>query len=588
MTEPTPPVDDPSSPLLVAAPRHSRRRQILAIVGGVLGVLIVVLVLLGYQGWQVLTAITRVQEEIVVALPTRNPTIELGGAIGNGDKPPAITFGSPPAITLVPTAIHVSPTIARGDAWRAFVPPAAQATAIATPTVRSLPTSLPRTVPRKGSSFTPAQSPTTSPEPVTTPAAAATGGASLPSTATPMPVDTATATPAAPATPAATATATAPPPTDVPSYDASALDVARNIVSSAMESGDPGTSEIWGGKTSLNILAMGIDRRPDGSYVNADVVMIFHVDLIDKTVHVVSIPRDLLVQVPGVGWWKLNGAFELGERENPGDRAAGPAKMRDTIEFNFGVPIDAYVFVDFSGFQQIIDAAGGVTVDVPYDIYDPRYPVDEQTTEEIFFTAGPTTMDGVTALKYVRTRNADGDDARRQRQMQVLLALLDQGKTIGSIARADELIMSLAGSAQTSFTLEEQLTLARLALLIDRNEIRMFAVGPPLVQAGVTDTGMWVYVGDPQAIALFVQGALAGNFDNATPTAIPAVAPPADNGGSGVSGGQAPDPTDTPAPEPTAADPTVVATDPTETGSVGGAGGGGGGEPTQPAANSSP
>ncbi len=636
MAEPTPPAEQFAAP----ATRNLRRR-ILAIVGAVA---FVVLALVAIQTWQVLDAIKTIQEEVVVELPTRDPSIELGGAVNSGDKPPAITFGSPPAITFDPTQPAVTPTIGRGSTWRNIIPPAAQATT-PVPTVRSLPTGVPRTVSHKTGAFvpgavapplltaiastataavagggslaaTPTPSPTTrslgasTPRPTTTPVPTATRPATA--TATPRPSSTPTATPspsatrtatrlptpsatatpsptattlpsptAAPsATPAPSATASAsdtPAPTatavasDTPAPTATAasdngggstLDVARDIVSQAMESGDPGTSAIWGGRTELNILVLGIDRRPDGSYVNADVIMIFRIDLIDREVHVVSLPRDLLVQVPGFGWWKLNGAFEIGEDQNPGDPAAGPSKMRDTIEYNFAVPIDGYVFVDFNGFRQIIDAAGGVTVDVPYDIYDPRYPVDDQTTEEIFFPAGPTTMDGTTALKYVRTRNADGDDARRQRQMQVLLALLDQGKSIGSIARADELILSLVGSAQTSFTLEEQLTLARLALLIDRGTIRMYSVAPPLVQGGTTDGGIWVYVGDPQQLALFVQGALAGNFDDATPTPIPGAAPPADSSGSG-GGSSAPAATDTPVPTDTPLEPTAPPVDAT-------------------------
>jgi anionic cell wall polymer biosynthesis LytR-Cps2A-Psr (LCP) family protein len=117
-------------------------------------------------------------------------------------------------------------------------------------------------------------------------------------------------------------------------------------------------------------------------------------------------------------------------------------------------------------------------------------------------------MDGETALKYVRTRHADSDDARRERQYQVLLALFDRGKSITSVTRVDEMIVALGKSVQTSFPLDQQVTLARLGNEIERADIRLSVLGPPLLESGYTEDGKWVYFGDQTAMVTFVQDAL--------------------------------------------------------------------------------
>jgi anionic cell wall polymer biosynthesis LytR-Cps2A-Psr (LCP) family protein len=117
-------------------------------------------------------------------------------------------------------------------------------------------------------------------------------------------------------------------------------------------------------------------------------------------------------------------------------------------------------------------------------------------------------MDGEEALKYVRTRHADSDDARRERQYQVLLALFDTGKSFSSVTKADDLILALGGAVQTSFPLEQQLTLARVGMEIERADIRLSVLGQPLLQEGYTEDGKWVYYGDAEEIKAFVQAAL--------------------------------------------------------------------------------
>ncbi len=208
----------------------------------------------------------------------------------------------------------------------------------------------------------------------------------------------------------------------------SKLEVAQQLVDAGINGGDPGDSEIWGGKTELNILVLGVDKRADGGDQNADVIIIAHLDLVNHRLAGVSLPRDLQVEIPGVGEDKINGSYNYGVVASPDDPVAGVAKVRDTIESLFGIPIDGYVLVDFSGFSDVVDAMGGITVDVPYEIVDEEYPTEDYGITTIQFDPGVQEMDGEQALIYVRTRHADSDDARRQRQLDVIRAIFDSGK----------------------------------------------------------------------------------------------------------------------------------------------------------------
>jgi polyisoprenyl-teichoic acid--peptidoglycan teichoic acid transferase len=346
----------------------------------------------------------------------------------------------------------------------------------------------------------PTSDPTTtapSPSPTTSADVAAVVG-TQPPTVAPSATDLATTAP----TVAATAT-----PNDE-NDPLTRLDVLRKVVAAGMEDGDPGRSTVWEGKTDLNILVLGVDRRADGGDQNADVIIIAHLDLIQKKLSAVSIPRDLLVDIPGIGPDKINGSYNYGVEANPDDPIAGVVKVRDTVEYVFGVPIDGYTLLDFDGFRAVVDAADGIEVDVPAPIHDEAYPTEDYGTKTVDFAQGPQELDGERALEYVRTRHGDSDDGRRDRQRQVLLALFEKGKQLKSATRADNVILALGDSIQTSFPLEQQLTLARLAYGMEESAITITSLGQPILQEGSTPDGRWAYVGDMNEIVAFVQSAL--------------------------------------------------------------------------------
>ena len=203
---------------------------------------------------------------------------------------------------------------------------------------------------------------------------------------------------------------------DQPSSGASGpsrFDVARGIVTAGTGAGNPTAGEVWPEKSALTVLVLGVDRRPDGGDQNADVIIIAHLDLERKTVATVSLPRDLLVEIPGVGMDKINSAYNYGVERDPSNKAAGVGLVRDTVEHNFGVLIDEYVMVDFKGFERVVDSLGGIEVNVPTEIDDPNYPTEDYGTRHLYLDAGLQHMDGEEALAYARSGHGVNDDARR-------------------------------------------------------------------------------------------------------------------------------------------------------------------------------
>lgn len=310
-------------------------------------------------------------------------------------------------------------------------------------------------------------------------------------------------------------------PTHEPTEGPSSVDVARGLISARTGGESTSPSKVWPDKRNLNILVVGVDTRQDGGDQNADVIIIARLNLETRAMNSVSLPRDLLVEIPGHGEGKISGVYGIGVDADPQSRVGGIAKLRETIEHNFGIPIDDYVMIDFEGFKEVVDAIGGIDINVPTRIVDEAYPTEDYGVRTLIVEAGPQHMDGESALAYARTRHADSDDQRRERQMLVIRALFDKGQQMGTLTRVADLITALSGAVQTSFHWDQQLALAGLALNMDESSIHMSNIEQPLVQPGTTDTGAWVYVGDRDAISAFIESVLSGK-EPASRTAPPA------------------------------------------------------------------
>lgn len=171
-----------------------------------------------------------------------------------------------------------------------------------------------------------------------------------------------------------------------------------------------------------NILVMGLDARPgEGVVARTDSIMLVGVKPAQFRVSVLSIPRDLFINVPGYGMQRINTVNVLGETDAATD---GPALLRAGILQNFGIESHHYVRLNFQGFVELIDALGGVTIDVERVIVDHAYPTADGGVMTVRFESGQQHMNGERALIYARTRSGDDDYQRARRQQQVLAALV--------------------------------------------------------------------------------------------------------------------------------------------------------------------
>ncbi len=202
----------------------------------------------------------------------------------------------------------------------------------------------------------------------------------------------------------------------------------------------PGVSDDGGGNGQINVLVLGLDRRPrEGDIATrTDTMFVLTIDPQSKTAGLLGIPRDLLVEVPyreGSGYYedRVNTAYVSGE--TLGYPGGGSALVKEVVEHNLGISIDHYVIIDFEGFIEIIDELGGIEVYVEEEIYDPYYSRTELPGDyyPLYFPVGEQHMDGPTALDYSRTRFDSDDLDRITRQQQVIFAAIDKALERGLV-----------------------------------------------------------------------------------------------------------------------------------------------------------
>ncbi|MBK8985946.1 MAG: LCP family protein [Chloroflexi bacterium] len=267
------------------------------------------------------------------------------------------------------------------------------------------------------------------------------------------------------------------------------------------------TQEPWAGDGRVNILLMGIDRRPGEAFVSrTDSMMIVSVDPANDTVSILSIPRDLYVVIPGRGRDRINTAFVYG---SAGDSPEGGASLAiQTVAYNLGVPIDHYILVDFSAVTKGIDILGGIDVYVARDISDPTYPDMNYGYDPFYISAGMQHLDGATALKYARTRHADSDFGRAGRQQQVILAARNKALSLGFtglLSRAPSLYRQLENGIRTDLSLEQMISLATTVSDIPAEQIRNEVLDYDYVSSYLTETGAQVLILDNQKASALIR-----------------------------------------------------------------------------------
>lgn len=220
----------------------------------------------------------------------------------------------------------------------------------------------------------------------------------------------------------------------------------------------PSPAARCGGPAVMNLLAVGSDYRGNGYlYGLGDVIRIVRVDFVTPKVTVLEFPRDLWVQIPdiaddlqGQDHEKLNQAYLYGNKGfgYTDDPAQGPGLLARTLTLNFGVKLDHYVAANMHTFVNIVDAVGGIDVDLP-DGLDGRSGKDQ--SERLIFPKGKQHLDGEQALTIARMRN-EGVFQRADNQDLILCALRKKLASPDTIQHFPDLIASFQNSIQTDLT----------------------------------------------------------------------------------------------------------------------------------------
>ena len=236
----------------------------------------------------------------------------------------------------------------------------------------------------------------------------------------------------------------------------------------------------WNGVDRINILLLGLDFRDwqsgDGP-PRTDTMMLVTIDPIAETAGMLSIPRDLWVEIPGFEHNRINTAYFLGEANRlPG---GGPGLAMATVENLLGVEVKYYALLEFSTFERMIDEIGGIDVLVPERMK--ISPIGEQS---YWLDAKPHHLDGPATLAYARARKTDGGDFdRADRQQQVIMAVRDTIFELDSmptlLAKAPILYQELASGIHTNLSFDEMVSLGLLAMKVNPSEVEKGVIAPP-------------------------------------------------------------------------------------------------------------
>lgn len=211
----------------------------------------------------------------------------------------------------------------------------------------------------------------------------------------------------------------------------------------------------------MNFLLMGIDAREGETRTRTDSLILVSVDKEKNRIAMISLPRDTRVDIPGHGTDKINAANVYG----------GPELVMETVSNLTGVKIDNYLMTNVRGFRDIVDALGGVTIDVEKRMY--HYdPYDEPDLQRIDLQPGVQLLDGNKALQYVRFRSdALGDVSRTARQQKFLKALAQEMMQPSTITKIPKLVPTINKFLDTNLGISDMITLAQAAKNLNNVEI---------------------------------------------------------------------------------------------------------------------
>lgn len=262
----------------------------------------------------------------------------------------------------------------------------------------------------------------------------------------------------------------------------------------------------WDGAGRVTVLMLGLDYRDWDAgidYSRSDTMILLTLDPFTKSAGILSIPRDLWVNIPGYKHGKINTAYYLGEAHKLPE--GGPGLAVDTVEQFLGVPINYYAQIDFGAFVKFIDEIGGVKIDVPEAITVDLLGSGSATKKKL--KPGVQVLPGEWALAYARARYTEGGDFdRAARQQQVILAIRDRILSFDLlpqlVTKAPTLYQELASGIHTNLPLDDALKLAVLASQVSKEDIHQGIIDEKMLIFGTSPDGLSILIPVPDKIHL--------------------------------------------------------------------------------------
>jgi LCP family protein required for cell wall assembly len=256
----------------------------------------------------------------------------------------------------------------------------------------------------------------------------------------------------------------------------------------------------------ISLLILGVDGETASSD-EIDALMLFHLDGEGQRAFLLSIPRDLYVEVPDHDQIPIGSVYELGERDKA---MGGPVLIRETVSATLGLAVEHTVLMRFESFVTLIDVIGGLDIDVTHPIDDADFPDGRGGSDPLFIPSGRQHLDGALALRYARTRTipTPGFD-RTFRQQQLALAIHDRVTRSDLlpdlIAQAPALWTAIADGLETDLSLSEAIDLALLATDLTADDIIMVALDECCTVEKTAPSGAGVLLPEPDEIEALVE-----------------------------------------------------------------------------------
>lgn len=228
-------------------------------------------------------------------------------------------------------------------------------------------------------------------------------------------------------------------------------------------------------KDKSTIMIMGVDERDD-DVGRSDTLMVASIDPKKNQAALLSVPRDTRVKIKGHGFDKINAAYAYGHER----------LSQDTVENLLGINIDHYIIINTKSFKNIIDAIGGIDIDVPKRMHY-EDPWDDDGGLVIDFQPGMQHMDGAKAITYVRYRDEEGDLGRIRRQQDFVKACLDKIISPAILPKLPSVIREVMSSIKTDLSLRQLLEFAGTLKEAKGNGLKTDMVpGRPLYIDGIS------------------------------------------------------------------------------------------------------